>query len=688
MQQPPSVLLVDADRRVRTALRTLLTAAGFKVTGEAADATSARTEHERGQPDLVVVDPMLPKARDGAGLVQHLVHGSTTVIGLVQDESEAASILTAGATAVLTKGAPPEEVLSVLRASAEASRTPPTRLNGEHARNAHRRPMNADSHNDQEAMVNTISSTTARGTETHAPNRSDVHASLPGLVKQRVLEDGGHPALVWTSVDGARSHALTRRQLWDAVEAAAATLRRCGITSFDKVAILSHNDPAVIVATLAILEIGAAWLPVNSRESTPTIQALLDRFGCDAIVAHDDLRATSNEVAAEVPSVRGVLALHELTVPTRATESALAARSLPVDDSDEEIAVIFPTGGTSGTPKGVTFTHGRLGNLARCYDHVLAVRDEVYLAAAPLTHVGGRVCLSVLATGGTAVVLPVFEPREVLAAVQRHRVTTTTMTSTMLYRLLDEPCLGDFDTSSLQAISYGGGPTAVSRVKQALEVFGPVLEGGYGQTEAPMFISRLRSSDHVTRDGETASDARLSSVGRPTAVSEVKILDEHGAEVPAGTPGRIVVRGPFTMSGYYRDPQSTAARRVGDFQATGDLGFRDDEGYLTIVGRETDLIITGGFNVYPAEVENVIAGLPGVRECAVFGVPDEKWGECVIAVVSPDHDVTLEVTALQQQARAVLGGVKAPKRIEVVAELPRNDTGKILKRVLIDGMQS
>lgn len=535
--------------------------------------------------------------------------------------------------------------------------------------------------------MNTMPSTTDRGTETQATNRSDMPASLPGMVKHRVLEDGGRPALVWNSDDGAETYTLTRRQLWDAVETAAATLRRCGITSFDKVAILSHNDPGVIVATLAILEIGAAWLPVNSRESATTIQALLHRFGCDAIVAHDDLRETSDEVAARVPSVRGVLALHELTSPTRSTETALAARTLPVDEADAEIAAIFPTGGTSGTPKGVAFTHERLGNIARCYEQVLAVPDEIYLAAAPLTHVGGRVCLSVLATGGTAVVLPGFEPREVLAAIERHSVTSTTMTSTMLYRLLDEPALADFDTSSLQAISYGAGPTALSRVKQALGAFGPVLEGGYGQTEAPMFISRLRSSDHVTTDGTPASDARLTSDGRPTAVSEVKIVDEHGSEVAAGTPGRILVRGPFTMSYYYGDAEATAARRVGDFQATGDIGYLDDEGYLTIVGRETDLIITGGFNVYPAEVENVIAGLPGVRECAVFGVPDDKWGERVVAVVSPDHGVTLETAAIQQQARAVLGGVKAPKRIEVVTELPRNDTGKILKRVLIERMK-
>lgn len=485
-------------------------------------------------------------------------------------------------------------------------------------------------------------------------------------------------------VEGARPDGagLTFAETWDAVEATAEQLGRWGIGPGDKVAVLSPNDPRVVVATVALLSLGAAWLPINSRESTATIVTLLGRFDCDAVVVHPDLAEVAQDALRAVAGLRGVISLDELT--ERSGEiTALPPRARGADPADLDLAAVFPTGGTTGHPKGVTFTHQRLAALAGCYAAALARPDDVYLAAAPLTHVGGRICLSVVASGGTVVILPGFDERAVLETVQQHRITTFTVTPTMLYRLLDCPGRSDFDTSSLRSLVYGGGPTAVSRIRQAIDAFGPVLEGGFGQTEAPMFITRLRPEDHFV-EGRPAPDDRLRSVGRRTSVSELRIVDEDGQEVAAGTSGRVLVRGPFTMSGYYRDPDTTAARRVGAFHSTGDIGFLDPDGFLTLVGRETDLIITGGFNVYPAEVENVIAAQPGVRECAVFGLPDVRWGEVVVAVVSAETGVQLDVDDLRGRVRPLLGGVKTPKRIEIVDELPRNDTGKILKRVLLE----
>jgi acyl-CoA synthetase (AMP-forming)/AMP-acid ligase II len=354
------------------------------------------------------------------------------------------------------------------------------------------------------------------------------------------------------------------------------------------------------------------------------------------------------------------------------------------DEADRDLAAIFPTGGTTGRSKGVAFTHERLTAIVDSYAQVQAAPGDVYLAAAPLTHVGGRICLSVVASGGTVVVLPAFDESAVLSAIDRYRVTTLTVTPTMLYRLIDAPDRASYDTSSLRALVYGGAPTALSRIREAIEVFGPVLEGGYGQTEAPMFITRFRADEHVV-DGRPAPDARLRSVGRATAVSEVRVIGADGDDLPVGEAGRILVRGAFTMAGYYHDAENTAARTEADgFRSTGDIGFLDADGFLTLVGRETDLIITGGFNVYPAEVENVVAAQPGVRECAVFGLPDDIWGEAVVAVVSPEDGAELDPDALRHAVRPLLGGVKTPKRIDVVAELPRNDNGKILKRVLAD----
>jgi acyl-CoA synthetase (AMP-forming)/AMP-acid ligase II len=477
------------------------------------------------------------------------------------------------------------------------------------------------------------------------------------------------------------STTVTYGQMWAAVERAADHLRRRGIGPLDKVAVLSPNDERVVVATVGVLAIGAAWLPVNSRESVDTIAALLEQFGCDLLVAHRDLATVAREVASRVPTLRGVVDLDDLAAREA---DPLPPRPGGHDEADRDLAAIFPTGGTTGRSKGVAFTHERLAAVVDAYARVQAVPGDVYLAAAPLTHVGGRICLSVIASGGTVVVLPAFDESAVLAAIDRYRVTTLTVTPTMLYRMIDAPDRASHDTSSLRALVYGGAPTAVSRVREALAVFGPVLEGGYGQTEAPMFITRFRADEHVV-GGRPAPDERLRSVGRPTAVSEVRIVDGEGRALPAGEPGRILVRGAFTMAGYYRDPENTAARTERDgFRSTGDIGVLDEDGFLTLVGRETDLIITGGFNVYPAEVENVIAAQPGVRECAVFGLPDETWGEAVIAVVSPEHEAHLDPDGLRRTVRPLLGGVKTPKRIDVVAELPRNDNGKILKRVLAD----
>jgi acyl-CoA synthetase (AMP-forming)/AMP-acid ligase II len=523
-----------------------------------------------------------------------------------------------------------------------------------------------------------LDTTTTEGERT-APEGPGPIGPVAERVRARAAVQPDVACLRWDS--SGVSTTLTYGQMWASVEQAADHLRRRGIGPLDKVAVLSPNDERVVVATVGVLAIGAAWLPVNSRESVDTIASLLEQFGCDLLVAHRDLWSAAREVASRVPTLRGVVDLEDL-----ASDEAdpLPPRPGGHDESDRELAAIFPTGGTTGRSKGVAFTHERLAAIVDSYAHVQAAPGDVYLAAAPLTHVGGRICLSVIASGGTVVVLPAFDESAVLGAIDRYRVTTLTVTPTMLYRMIDAPDRPSYDTSSLRALVYGGAPTAVSRIREAIGVFGPVLEGGYGQTEAPMFITRFRADEHVV-DGRPAPDGRLRSVGRPTPVSEVRVIDAEGRVLPPGEPGRILVRGAFTMAGYYHDPENTAVRTEADgFRSTGDIGVLDAEGFLTLVGRESDLIITGGFNVYPAEVENVVAAQPGVRECAVFGLPDEIWGEAVVAVVSPEPGVALDPDALRHTVRPLLGGVKTPKHIDVVTELPRNDNGKILKRVLAD----
>lgn len=470
----------------------------------------------------------------------------------------------------------------------------------------------------------------------------------------------------------------TYRQVWDRAGELTTQLARLGIGNGHKVAILSPNSVECVVAMVAVVRSGATWLPINSRDSRSTVADVLRRFHCHALLVAPEL---VDEVAPLTAAVDSLAVAVELG----SHRELLAEPVRAADPEDADLAAVFTTGGTSGTPKGVAFTAERLAAMVRGYGEVLARPDDVYLAAAPLTHVGGRICLGVLANGGSVVVLPGFEPGAVLEAVERHRVTTTTLTSTMLYRLLDHPHAGIRDTSSLRALAFGAGPTALSRIKQALEVFGPVLESGYGQTEAPMLMARLRPEEFVDSTGCPVDDARLASVGRPTPWCDMLVVDDDGVPVPAGETGEIVVRGAFTMSGYYRDPELTEARRCGDHWRTGDVGRLDEQGYLTVVGRKSDLIITGGFNVYPAEVENAAMELPEIADCAVFGVLDTEWGETVALVAVPHPGVRLEVEAIRAYLRERLGGVKSPKLIRLLAEaLPRNENGKLLKRLIAE----
>ncbi|MEU7816886.1 AMP-binding protein [Pseudonocardia sp. NPDC049154] len=470
---------------------------------------------------------------------------------------------------------------------------------------------------------------------------------------------------------------LTYRRMWDRAGELAAQLARLGVGNGHKVAILSPNSLDCVVAMVTVARSGAAWLPLNHRDSRTASAEVLHRFGCHALLVAPELAA---EVAPLTEAVPSLVVAVEL-----GSHREIVAGPVPAaDPEDDGLAAVFATGGTTGLPKGVAFTADRLAAMVRGYGEIIAEPDDVYLAAAPLTHVGGRICLGVLASGGRVAVLPAFEPGAVLAAIERHRVTTTTLTSTMLYRLLDHPDVRIYDTSSLRALAFGAGPTALSRIKQALDVFGPVLESGYGQTEAPMLMARLRPEEFVDATGAPVDDARLAAVGRPTSWCDMLVVDDDGNPLPAGEAGEIVVRGDFTMSGYYRDPELTAARRCGDHWRTGDVGRFDSDGYLTIVGRKTDLIITGGFNVYPAEVESAAMEVPGLAECAAFGIPDAEWGERVVLVAVPLPGATPDVGTIRTHLRERLGGVKTPKLIRIAESLPRNENGKVLKRFVAE----
>jgi fatty-acyl-CoA synthase len=303
----------------------------------------------------------------------------------------------------------------------------------------------------------------------------------------------------------------------------------------------------------------------------------------------------------------------------------------------------------------------------------------VYLALAPLTHAAGVLCFPVLALGGEIVIMPAPDLGQFLALIAAHRVTHAFLPPTLIYMLLDHRDLAAADLSSLQCLWYGAAPMSAARLAEAITAIGPVLGQLFGQTEAPMMISTMAPRDHLRADGTMAVE-RFASAGRPTPLVTVAIMDLSGALLPPGERGEIVVRGPLVMAGYYKDPAATAEAGRHGWHHTGDIGYLDGDNYLFIVDRAKDMIITGGFNVYSAEVEQVLLAHPGVQDCAVIGLPDPKWGEQVTAVVQLHAGHEVGEAELRAFAKERLGSVKAPKQVAVWADLPRSPVGKVLKK--------
>jgi acyl-CoA synthetase (AMP-forming)/AMP-acid ligase II len=305
-------------------------------------------------------------------------------------------------------------------------------------------------------------------------------------------------------------------------------------------------------------------------------------------------------------------------------------------------------------------------------------RRPRYLALAPLTHAAGVLCFPVMTLGGEIVVMPSPDLTEFVHLVEEKRITHTFLPPTLIYLLLDNITLDTADTTSLQCLWYGAAPMSTARLEEAIERIGPVLGQLFGQSEAPMMISTMAPADHVRSDGTLAKE-RFASAGKPTPLTQVSIVDSSGRLLPRGERGEIVVRGPLVMAGYYKNPSATEEASRDGWHHTGDIGYLDEENYLYIVDRAKDMIISGGFNVYSAEVEQALMSHPAVLDCAVVGLPHEKWGEQVTAVVQFHRGQSVPPAELREYAKGLLGSVKAPKQLLVWPDLPRSKVGKVLK---------
>jgi long-chain acyl-CoA synthetase len=481
---------------------------------------------------------------------------------------------------------------------------------------------------------------------------------------------------------------LTRsyRELAERVTRLAGAFRIAGLDPGDRVGTLMPNRPELIETMLACFHAGLCVVPVNARCVPGEAARMLGDAEVRAVVQ-------APEYAPHVDAVANETEL-ELALETgEPYESAIAgASAIPLHDVGPETpAWLFYTSGTTGGMKGATLTHRNLTSMvvSQLADlHPLRAEDVV-LHAAPLTHGSGLYALAPVACGSAQVITcsASFDPEEALELVARERVSAIAfLAPTMLRRLTAAQARLDADFRSVRCVVYGGAPMYLEDLKDALAAFGPVLAQIYGQAEAPVSISRLTPRGHAELMA-AGDDARLASAGLPYTATQVQVVDQSGAKVPVGEVGEVIVKGDVVMAGYWRDAEATDAAISDGWLFTGDLGRFDEEGWLALVDRSRDVIITGAANVYPREIEEVVLTHKEVREVAVVGAPDREWGErvvCAVVPISSGGEREMLRADLVRLCRERLAGYKLPREWLWLDELPKSAYGKVLKRELRD----
>jgi long-chain acyl-CoA synthetase len=478
----------------------------------------------------------------------------------------------------------------------------------------------------------------------------------------------------------------------------AAGLGCAGLDRGSRVAVLLDNCAELVITEWACLLSGLVWVGLNVRTSPGELQRILDDCAPAALLYGPRLRELVDEVRLPTDALRILVAPDSPAWSGILVAGGRGAHSgtQPAPPRRSEPVRIRYTSGTAGMPKGAVLAR-------RCYDaSVTAVDDvvgplgpdDVVVQVAPMTHASGALLLPHAVVGARAVILRHFDPRWLIEVIERQRATCVFLVPTMLVRLLealDDPAR----ISSLRTIVYGGAPMPADRLQLGLELLGPIFVQIYGLTESTWPVCALRREDHTRRAGEQESRwlRRLQSCGRPTAVGGVKIVGADGGEVAQGQVGELWVRGRNTMSGYWKSLDHPAVEDAKGLDAagwmhTGDIGYFDEEGFVTIVDRLHDMIVSGGFNIYPREVESALSRHDAVLEAAVVGRRDPEWGETVHAavVLRPGRRATPE--ELIRHCAGILPGYKKPRSIEIVERLPKNASGKVLRREIRDRLAS
>ncbi|WP_374640871.1 AMP-binding protein [Hydrogenophaga sp.] len=449
-------------------------------------------------------------------------------------------------------------------------------------------------------------------------------------------------------------------------------------------AVLGGNSAAAFTALLGILRAQGVWLPVNARNSVDSNIEFLKDMDCEMLFYEARYADQVAAIRARLPGIRHCISLEESGGADLSVEQLIQdqpPRMAMAPSRPEALALIMGTGGTTGRSKGVMLSNRNVSATFANHMSVMSVSDRMtVLAAAPITHTAGLIAMPFLARGGRVVLMDGIEPQHLLKVMEQERVNMLFLPPTVIYALLAQPNVRDFDFSALRYLVYGAAPMSPDKLAEAIEVFGPVMLQIYGQAEVPGAITVLRVEDHLI-DGQVAPRQRLLSAGLRFPFTRVAIMDDDGELLDQpGAHGEIVAQGDIVMQGYYKNPEATAEVQRNGWHCTGDVGYFDAQGFLFIVDRKKDMIVTGGFNVFSSEVEAAVMAHPAVKDCAVIGVPDEKWGEAVKAVIELRPNQSVEPTELIQFVKSRLGSVKAPKDVEIVDQLPRSSVGKVLKK--------
>ncbi len=484
--------------------------------------------------------------------------------------------------------------------------------------------------------------------------------------------------------DGGR---VTYRELRNRANQLGNALLAMGLKKGDRVGTLTSNSIESLILDYGLAKAGLTQVILHEGIVAPSDNAFMANDSNAGVIVYS--ARYSDHVGQMEPHLDGsrrFLYIPEAgATPSRGDDlhrvmSAQPATDPGVEVGEDDVISIYYTGGTTGVPKGcIHASRNRVHTYLTAMAEIgLGVRHS-FLHVAPMSHASNVFMMPVCLRGGTQVILDRFTPELFLETVARHRVTATFIVPTMLYRILDYPELGRFDRGSLNTIIYGASPIGPERLRQAIAAFGPVFVQVFGQTEAPMFMTTLSREDHVVSGKE---EERLASCGKPTLMCQLRLVDDEDRDVPLGDEGEIAVRTPNMMNGYLNKPEETGKTMKNGWLHTGDIGRRDADGYVYILDRKKDMVISGGWNIYPKEIEAAIHEHPAVADVAVVGVPDANWGEALKAVVVLHSGKTATAEEIMQFCKERKGSIKAPKSVDFVDQIPLTSVGKHDKKAL------